>query len=70
MCKQILDNHININTEEHKHTIVRTMQHTGVLDDDDYDSYMDMDETIHTPVVNRVSKADIVDLAQEDQKQE
>ena len=25
MCKQILDNHISINTVEHKHTIIRTM---------------------------------------------
>ena len=67
MCKQILDNHISINTEEHKRTIVRTMQTTGLLDDDEEsDSYIDMEEIIHTPVVNRVRDADIVDLTDED----
>ena len=71
MCKQILENHISINTEEHKRTIIRTMQTTGILDDDeDSDSYMDMEEIIHTPVVNRVRDADIVDLTQEDHSQE
>ena len=69
MCKQILDNHISTNTEEHKRTIIRTMQLTGVLDDEeDSDSYMDMDEIIHTPTVNKIN--DVVDLTQDDQTQE
>ena len=69
MCKQILENHISTNTEEHKRTIIRTMQLTGVLDDEeDSDSYMDMDEIIHTPTVNKIT--DIVDLTQDDQTQE
>ena len=43
LCKQILANHISPNTEEHKRTIVRTMQQTEVLDDDeDSDSFMNI----------------------------
>ena len=40
VCSRILENHVTVNTEEHKRTIVRTMQLTGVLDDEeDSDSY-------------------------------
>ena len=43
VCSRILENHITVNTEENKRTIVRTMQLTGVLDDEeDSDSYLDM----------------------------
>ena len=55
VCKKILENHIAINTEDHKRTIVRTMQLTGVLDDEeDSDSFLDMEEIIHTPIVNKI----------------
>ena len=55
VCSRILENHITVNREEHKRTIVRTMQLTDVLDDEeDSDSYLDMEEIIDTPVVNKI----------------
>ena len=70
MCKQILENHISTITEEHKRTIVCTMQITRVLDDDeDSDSNMDMDKIIHTPTVNKITN-NIIDLTQDDHTQE
>ena len=55
VCSRILENHITVNTEEHKRTIVRTMQLTGMLDDEeDSDSYLDIEESIDTPVVYKI----------------
>lgn len=55
ICTEILSNHIASNTVEHKRTIVRTMQTMGILDEDaDSDSFLDQEEIVDTPTVNRI----------------
>ena len=55
LCEQILRNHINTNTVEHKRTIVRSMQTFGLFNaDDDSDEFLDVDAVINSPVVNTI----------------
>ena len=51
----ILNSHIANNTVEHKRTIVRTIQIMGIFDEDaDSDNYLDNEEIVDTPVVNKI----------------
>ena len=51
-----MKNHIVSNTVEHKHTIVRTMQTMGIFnEDEDSDTFLDQDEIVDTPPVNKIS---------------
>ena len=55
VCTEILNSHIANNTVEHKRTIVRTMQTMGIFDEDtDSDNYLDNEEIVDTPVVNKI----------------
>ena len=59
LCTQILQNHITSNTEEQKRTFIRSMQTVGVFDDDeDSDEYLDADEVIYSPIVNKIDLDD------------
>ncbi len=54
-CTEILSHHVATNTVEHKHTIVRTMQTMGIFDDTaDSDTFLDDDDIVETPVVNKI----------------
>lgn len=56
LCKDILQNHIQNNTEDYKRTIIRTMQTMGILnDDEDSDYYLDNEDILDIPSVNKVS---------------
>ena len=55
LCQQILQNHVTSKTEDYRRTIIRTMQTMGILNDDEIpDYYMDDDEIMDIPAVNRV----------------
>ena len=55
LCAQILQNHVNTNTEEQKRIFVRSMQTFGVFDDTaDSDEFLDAEEVIHSPIVNKI----------------
>ncbi len=56
ICTEILNNHIASNTVEYKCTIVRTMQTMGIFDEDaDSDTFLDQEEIVDTPMVNKIS---------------
>ena len=55
LCEQILRNHINTNTIEHKRTIVQSMQTFGLFNaEDDSDEFLDVDAVINSPVVSTI----------------
>ena len=56
LCQEILQNHVNSNTEDYRRTIIRTMQTMGVLDgDEDSDYYMDDEDLMDIPTINKVA---------------
>ena len=55
ICTEILNSHITNNIVEHKRTIMHTMQTMGIFDKDtDSDNYLDNEEIVDTPVVNKI----------------
>ena len=59
LCEQILQNHITTNTEEQKRIFAHSMQTIAVFDDaEDSDEFLQADEIVHSPVVNKIGTED------------
>ena len=68
LCQDILNNHINSNTEDYKRIIIRTMQTMGVLNDDvDSEDYMESDEILDIHTIKKITLEDDQDTNIQDE---